>query len=144
MRKILISIAAASALAAAAAPAAAQSYGGYDRGEHRDDRHGDHRDNRHGDHRDDRGGDRGVDRSDMLKFRIDRAERNHQISRREAFRLREQVRLTERLSWRYRADGILTRWERADLDRRFDSIRLQLRYERNDRDYGNGYGDYRR
>ena len=84
-------------------------------------------------------------RGDDLMFRIDRAERNHQISRREAFRLREQVRLTERLSWRYRADGVMTRWERADLDRRFDSIRAQLRYERNDRDYGSGYGGgYRR
>lgn len=136
MKKILISIAAASALAAAAAPAAAQSYGAYDRGDNRHDRGGQHWD--------DRGGGRGGDRADMLKFRIDRAERNHQISRREAFRLREQVRLTERLSWRYRADGIVTRWERADLDRRFDSIRAQLRYERNDRDYGAGYGGYRR
>lgn len=132
MKKILISIAAASALAAAALPAAAQSYGGYDRGDHRNDRGGEHWD------------DRGGDRADMLKFRIDRAERSHQISRREALRLREQVRATERLSWRYRADGVLSRWERADLDRRFDSIRVQLRYERNDRDYGNGYGNYRR
>lgn len=140
MKKILISIAAASALAAAAAPAAAQPYGAYDRGDHRNDRGGEHWDDRGGHRGDDRGG----DRADMLKFRIDRAERNHQISRREAFRLREQVRVTERLSWRYRADGIVTRWERADLDRRFDSIRVQLRYERNDRDYGNGYGDYRR
>lgn len=133
MKKILISIAAASALAAAAAPAAAQSYDrGHDRGDYRHDRGGDRYD------------DRGGDRADMLKFRIDRAERNHQISRREAFRLREQIRVTERLSWRYRADGVVTRWERADLDRRFDSIRIQLRYERNDRDYGAGYGGYRR
>lgn len=136
MKKILISIAVASALAAAAAPAVAQPYGGYDRGDHRNDRGVEHWDGR--------GGDRGGDRADMLKSRIDRAERNHQISRREAFRLREQVRVTERLSWRYRADGIVTRWERADLDRRFDSIRVQLRYERNDRDYGAGYGGYRR
>ena len=136
MKKILISIAAASALAAAAAPAAAQSYGGYDRGDYRHDRGGEHWDGRGSNH--------GGDRADMLKFRIDRAEHHHQISRREAFRLREQVRLTERLSWRYRADGVMTRWERADLDRRFDSIRVQLRYERNDRDYGAGYGGYRR
>lgn len=126
MKKILISIAAASALAAAALPAAAQSYDrGYDRGHDRVSEHG-------------------VVRGDDLMFRINRAERNHQISRREAHRLREQVRLTERLSWRYRADGVMTRWERADLDRRFDSIRVQLRYERQDRDYGSGYGGYRR
>lgn len=140
MKKILISIAVASALAAAAAPAAAQSYGGYDRGDHRDDRGREHWDDRGGGRWDNRGG----DRADMLKFRIDRAERNHQITRREAFRLREQIRVTERLSWRYRADGVVTRWERADLDHRFDSIRMQLRYERNDRDYGNGYGGYHR
>jgi Ni/Co efflux regulator RcnB len=129
MKKILISIAAASALAAAALPAAAQSHGGYD----------------HNDRYDHRGGAQGIARGDQLQVRINRAERNHQINRREANRLREQVRLAERLSWRYRADGVMTRWERADLDRRFDSIRAQLRYERNDRDYGSGYGGgYRR
>ncbi|MBR7618200.1 hypothetical protein JKL49_02265 [Phenylobacterium sp. 20VBR1] len=132
MKKILISIAAASALAAAALPAAAQSYDrGYDRG-HQD-----------GGRWDDRGGpERGIVRGDDLQVRINRAERHHQISRREAFRLREQLRIAESLSWRYRADGVVTRWERADLDRRFDSIRIQLRYERNDRDYGSGYGGY--
>ncbi|WP_340645005.1 hypothetical protein [Phenylobacterium sp.] len=127
MKKILISIAAASALAAAAVPAAAQSY---DRGDHRGW---------------DRGSERGIVRGDDLQVRINRAERNHQISRREASRLRDQLRYAEKLSWRYRADGVVTRWERADLDRRFDSIRAQLRYERHDRDYGAGYGGgYRR
>lgn len=135
MKKILISIAAASALAAAVTPAAAQSYGGYDRGDRHEDR---------GDRDGDRGGPQGIVRGDDLQVRINRAERSGQISRREAFRLREQLRVTERLSWRYRADGVVTRWERADLDRRFDSIRMQLRYERNDRDYGAGYGGYRR
>lgn len=135
MKKILISIAAASALAAAVTPAAAQTYGGYDRGDRHEDRGGRY---------DDRGGPQGIVRGDDLQVRINRAERSGQISRREAFRLREQLRLTERLSWRYRADGVVTRWERADLDRRFDSIRMQLRYERNDRDYGAGYGGYRR
>lgn len=135
MKKILISIAAASALAAAALPAAAQSHGGYDHND-RYDRY---------DRYDHRGGAQGIARGDQLQVRINRAERNHQINRREANRLREQVRLTERLSWRYRADGVMTRWERADLDRRFDSIRARLRYERNDRDYGSGYGGgYRR
>ncbi|CAN5584174.1 hypothetical protein BH10PSE5_BH10PSE5_24310 [soil metagenome] len=138
MKKILISIAAASALAAAALPAAAQPYGGYDRGDRHDDR-GDRYDDRGGP---DRGGPHGIVRGDDLQVRINRAERNHQISRREAFRLREQLRVAESLSWRYRADGVVTRWERADLDRRFDSIRMQLRYERNDRDYGSGYGGY--
>ncbi|WP_421933401.1 hypothetical protein [Phenylobacterium sp.] len=142
MKKILISIAAASALAAAVTPAAAQTYGGYDRGDRYDDRGGRY-DDRAGGYND-RGGPQGIVRDDDLQVRINRAERSGQISRREAFRLREQLRVTERLSWRYRADGVVTRWERADLDRRFDSIRMQLRYERNDRDYGAGYGGYRR
>lgn len=126
MKKILLSIAAASALAAAAVPAAAQPYDrGYDRGY--------------------AGPQQGIARGDDLLVRINRAERTHQISRREAARLREQLRYAESLSWRYRADGVVTRWERADLDRRFDAIRAQLRYERNDRDYGYGYGGgYRR
>lgn len=133
MKTFLISIAAASALAAAALPAAAQPYGGYDRGAPRFDG---------GPTYD--GGRQGIVRGDDLQVAINRAERHHQISRREAFRLREQLRVAESLSWRYRADGVVTRWERADLDRRFDSIRARLRYERNDRDYGAGYGGYRR
>ncbi len=31
----------------------------------------------------------------------------------------------------------------AMLDRRFDRISAQIRYERHDRDYGAGYGDHR-
>ncbi len=144
MKKVLISIAAASALAAAALPASAQSY---DRGYERDHEDGDRWDGGPDRGGPDRGGPQGIVRGDDLQVRINRAERNHQISRHQAFHLREQLRVAESLSWRYRADGVVTRWERADLDRRFDSIRAQLRHERNDRDYGSGYGgygDYRR
>ena len=38
-----------------------------------------------------------------------------------------------RLEARYRRDG-LSQWERADLDRRFDRLSAQIRYERRDRD----------
>ena len=90
------------------------------------------------------GEDRGLDRrADRLAERIDRAAYNGRISRREAQTLQWQLDQYQRLDWSYNRNG-LTRWERADLDRRFDSIRMQLRYERNDRDYGNGYGGYRR
>ena len=123
MKKILISLAAASALAVAAVPAAAQNYGGYGYGG--------------------RGGYDAPDRGDRLEWRIQRALENGQISRREAYRLRADVRATERLSWRYRRDGAFSRWERNDIQRRYQQIAMQLRYERNDRDYGYGYG-YRR
>lgn len=117
MKKILLSIAAVSAVAAAVpAVASAQSY-------------------RH----DDRGGWGQGDRIARLDHRIDIGVRNGSLNRREAWRLREQLRDTARLEARYGRDG-LSRWERADLDRRFDRISAQIRYERHDRDYGYGYG----
>ncbi|PIB93831.1 hypothetical protein [Caulobacter sp. FWC2] len=109
MKKILISIAAVSALSAAAVPAiaSAQSVN---------------------------------DRQAMLDRRIDIGVRNGSLSRGEAYRLRAELRDTERLERQYRRGG-LSGWERADLDRRFDRISAQIRYERHDRDYGYGYGD---
>jgi Ni/Co efflux regulator RcnB len=113
MKKILISIAAVSAVAAVAIPAAASAQG-YNINQ----------------------------RQDQLERRIDRGVRNGDLNRREAMRLKSELRETARLEYRYRADG-LTRWERADLDRRFDRISAMIRYERHDRDYGSGYGqDY--
>lgn len=116
MKKILLSIAAVSAVAAATVPAAAmaQSY------------------------RPDWDNGRG-DRAERLDRRIDMGLRNGSLDRREAWRLREDLRETTRLEYRYGRDG-LSRWERADLDRRFDRISAQIRYERHDRDYGYGYG----
>lgn len=74
-----------------------------------------------------------------LEHRIDQGVRNGSLSRGEAYRLHAQLRETARLEYRYRRDG-LSGWERADLDRRFDRISAQIRYERRDRDYGHGYG----
>jgi Ni/Co efflux regulator RcnB len=121
MKKILLSIAAVSAVAATALPVAAMAQS-YDRGH------------------DDRGGwNQGGDRVARLDQRIDMGIRNGSLDRREAWRLKGDLRETARLQYRYGRDG-LTRWERADLDRRFDRISAQIRYERHDRDYGYGYG----
>lgn len=123
MKKILLSIAAVSAVAAAVpAVASAQSYG-YDRGYHG------------GYDRQDVGGDR-VARLDQ---RIDMGIRNGGLTRNEAWRLKGDLRETARLESRYRRGG-LTGWERADLDRRYDRISAQIRYERHDGDrYGRRY-----
>jgi hypothetical protein len=117
MKRFLIPLTAAATLAAMAAPAAAQPY----RGPH-DIR----------------------DRGENLQMRIERNLRHGQITPREAARLRNDVRATERLSWRYRRDGAFSRWERSDIERRYDRIAMALRYERADRDYGYGYHPYRR
>nr|WP_295107880.1 hypothetical protein [uncultured Caulobacter sp.] len=79
-------------------------------------------------------------RQDMLERRIDMGVRNGSLSRSEAYRLRGDLRQTARLEAQYRRGG-LSGWERADLDRRFDRISAQIRYERRDRDYGYGYGN---
>ena len=79
-------------------------------------------------------------RQDQLERRIDFGLRNGSLTRQEAHRLRAELRETERMEQRYRRGG-LNGWERADLDRRFDRISQQIRYERHDRDYGYGYGN---
>jgi hypothetical protein len=124
MKKIVISLVAATALAGIVTPAMAAPHGGYGGG--------------HG------GGYGGgyeapASQAQELEFRINRSERRGAISHREAARLRYDLRQVERLTFQYRRDGP-TRWERADLDRRFNMIQASLRYERNDRDYGYGYG----
>jgi Ni/Co efflux regulator RcnB len=111
MKKILLSLAAVSALAAAAAPAVAAP--------------------QHGERFAPQ-----VSRADVLELRIQRLEDRHQISAREARNLKAQVRATKQLEWRYARDGRLSNSERADLDRRFDRIQADLRHERRDRDYG--------
>ena len=72
-------------------------------------------------------------RQRQLDQRIDVGVRNGQLSRREAVRLRAEFRQIARLEASYRRGG-LTQWERADLDRRFDRLSAQIRYERRDRD----------
>jgi hypothetical protein len=124
MKKILLSIAAASAVAVAVpAVASAQAY-------------------------DYRGNERvpgrtfGPDRVARLDQRIDAGLRSGGLTRNEAWRLRGDLRETARLESRYRRNG-LSNFERNDLDRRYDRISAQVRYEAHDRDhraYGHDYG----
>lgn len=63
--------------------------------------------------------------------RIDQGVRDGSLTRPEAARLRGEFRNLSRLEVRYRANG-LSMSERADLDRRFNALASQVRYERHD------------
>ena len=139
MKRFLIP-AIALAAASVAVPAMAQNYGP----QHRDDRGGRYeqdrgdryeRDNR-GDRyeRDNRGGWQSISqRKYQLDRRIDRGERNGQLSRREATRLRAELNQLVRLEYSYQRGGFSAR-ERAELDRRYDRLAMQVRAERRDND----------
>lgn len=73
----------------------------------------------------------------QLDRRIDQGIRTGSLSRREASRLRGEFNSLARLEASYRRGG-LSSWERADLDRRFDRLEAQVRYERHDRDNRRG------
>lgn len=85
------------------------------------------------------------DRQENLDRRIDVGVRNGSLTRNEAVRLRAEFRDLARLEARYRSTYGLSVAERRDLDRRFDSLSAQIRYERNDRDDrgDRGWGDDR-
>lgn len=139
MKKFLIP-ALALAAASVAVPAMAQSHGYQDR----DGRGGYEQDRRYDN---DRGGDRGgrwdndrggnwqniSQRKYQLDRRIDRGERNGQLSRREATRLRYELNSLVHLERSYMRGGLSYR-ERAELDRRYDRLSVQVRAERRDRD----------
>jgi len=118
MKKLLIP-ALAVAVASAALPAAAQSY----------DRHGPSRG--HGYEQNYGGWNAIAQRKHNLDRRIDQGVRNRQLSYREASRLKDELNSLVRLERSYMRGG-LTRWERQDLDRRYDSLSSKVRYERND------------
>ncbi|HYC75269.1 hypothetical protein [Brevundimonas sp.] len=140
MKKALIPVLAIAA-ASVAVPAAAQNYDRYDRYE-RNDRDGRYDRDRYdrGDRydRDDRYENRGhwqsiSQRKYQLDRRIEAGLRNGSLSRREASRLQVQLNSLIRLERSYMRGG-LTRWERNDLDRRYDRLAVQVRMERRDRD----------
>ena len=140
MKKALIPVLAIAA-ASVAVPAAAQNYDRYDRYE-RNDRDGRYDRDRYdrGDRydRDDRYENRGhwqsiSQRKHQLDRRIEAGLRNGSLSRREASRLQVQLNSLIRLERSYMRGG-LTRWERNDLDRRYDRLAVQVRMERRDRD----------
>ena len=128
MKTLAIALAAATVLTAGAA--CAQPYG-YDRGDYG-----------RGDYA---RGDRWMsinERQARLDQRIDQGIRSGQLTRGEAYRLRREFQRIAYLENRYQANG-LSGWERADLDRRFDALSAQIRYERRDNDRY-GYNEYPR
>lgn len=122
MKKFLIP-AIALAAASVAVPAMAQNYGP----QHRDDR---------GRYEQNRGAPAWQSisqRKYQLDRRIDQGERNRQLSRREATRLRSELVQLVRLEASYQRGGLTIR-ERAELDRRYDRLSVQVRAERRDND----------
>ncbi len=78
-------------------------------------------------------------RLERLDRRIDRGIQRGDLTRSEAMRLRGEFRQLVRLEHRYSRNG-LSAWERADLDRRFDRLSAEIRWERRDnQQYGYGY-----
>lgn len=73
-------------------------------------------------------------RKHNLDRRIDVGLRNGQLDRREGRRLQQELNSLVRLERHYLRGG-LTRWERNDLDRRYDRLAVQVRIERRDRDH---------
>ena len=118
MKKALIPVLAIAA-ASVAVPAAAQNYDRYDR---------------HDRYEQNRGGWQSIsNRKHQLDRRIDVGMRNGSLSRREGRRLENALHQLVRLERNYMRGG-LTRWERQDLDRRYDRLAVQVRIERRDRD----------
>lgn len=116
MKKLLIP-AIALAAASVAVPALAQNYGP----QHRAPAYAQH----HG------GWQQIAQRKFNLDRRIDQGERSRQLSRREATRLRNELNALVRLERSYLRGGLTMR-ERADLDRRYDRLSMQIREERRD------------
>jgi len=121
MKKALIPVLAIAA-ASVAVPAAAQHHDRYDRHD-RGDRY-----------EQNRGAWQSIsNRKYQLDRRIDVGLRNGSLSRREGRRLENELNRLVRLERSYMRGG-LTRWERHDLDRRYDRLAVQVRIERRDRD----------
>jgi hypothetical protein len=73
-------------------------------------------------------------RQATLDQRIDGGIRNGSLTRNEARQLRSDFQGIARLEARYRSNGLSNR-ERADLDRRFDTLSARIKYDRHDRDH---------
>ncbi|MFN3932817.1 MAG: hypothetical protein ACK4JY_13860 [Brevundimonas sp.] len=118
MKKALIPLLAIAA-ASVAVPAVAQNHDRHDRGDRYEQNHG--------------GWQSISNRKYQLDRRIDVGQRNGSLSRREATRLKTELNSLVRLERNYLRGG-LTRWERSDLDRRYDRLAIQVRAERRDND----------
>jgi hypothetical protein len=106
MKKLIVSLAIASAALIATAPASAQGYW--------------------------RGGNV-HQQLQRMEVRIDRSFRLGSLTRGEARRLHRETNGIQRLAWRYGRNG-LTGWEHRDLERRIDRLQYQLQRERHDGD----------
>lgn len=126
MRKLLVSVAVATATLAAV-PAAAQYRGDDRRWEHRDDRRWD--DRRH----DRRQIQQLLIRLDQVEQRIERSARRGIISGREAMSLRREANHIRNRLHRARRDGLSGR-EFGELNARVNRLEQRLRHERRDRD----------
>jgi hypothetical protein len=84
----------------------------------------------------------GIDaRQSMIAQRIDTGLRNGTISRREAARLKADLREIDRTEAAFRRSRPgLTQVEIAQLNGRLDRLASQVRVDRHDREYGAGYG----
>lgn len=82
-------------------------------------------------------------RQDQLERRIERGVARGDLTRREAINARREFHRIARLEARYRYNG-LSNWERADLDRRFDRLALQIRWDRRDGERRYGYNTWPR
>jgi ABC-type microcin C transport system permease subunit YejB len=71
-------------------------------------------------------------RQASLEQRIDQGVRSGALTRPEAQRLRSELASLDRLESRYRASHGLDPRERADLDRRFDQLSAQVRFQKHD------------
>jgi hypothetical protein len=131
MKKIMLSLAAVSALAATALPAAAQPWD-----PRFDARHGRQVDVRFGYGHAPGWNQRRPDVVRQLEWRIERAYATGQIARGDYMMLRQQTRQLAVLEARYLRDGVLTRWEREDLNRRVHAIETHLRRA----SFGGGWG----
>lgn len=75
-------------------------------------------------------------RQGQLQARIDQGIRSGALNRREAVRLRSDLRGLSQLEYRYRrSGGGLSRAERNDLDRRYAMLSRQVRFDKHDRNY---------
>lgn len=123
MKTLALALAAATVVTGAAAAGAASAQGWYGgRGWH-----------------DDRGEWVHIERRKIqLDRRIENGLRSGQLTPREARRLQREFDDIARLEYRYSRNG-LSPWEMAQLDRRFDRLAAQIRWERRDDDRRYGY-----
>jgi hypothetical protein len=90
-------------------------------------------------------------RQAVLEQRIEQGADSGRLNREEVWRARRTLTAFERAEQRYMRDGYLSRYERADLDRRLDMLTNQIRSDWADNDgprdegrYGRyGYNTYR-